>query len=121
MKIAVDLDGTAWTHTRFFISFVIGMQMEGHCVGILTSHAEDMKKCDIDLWTSLGFPPPDFYIGKSQEDKDRLKPHEGNNGIWKAEQVAKHKIDYLIGDLDGNDTYVKYFREVHPTKFIRVW
>ena len=121
MKIAIDLDGTAWYHERFFWSFVRAMQSEGHLVGILTSHGEEMKKYDLDLWEARMFPRPDFYICKSQEDKDRLKPTKGNNGTWKAEQVTKHRIAYLIGDLDGNEDYVEAFREVHPHKLIRVW
>ena len=122
MKIAIDLDGTAWFHRAFFVSFVHAMQAyEGHCVGILTSHGEHLKNQDLDLWNAHGFSPPDFYISKSQEAKDRLKGTKGNNGVWKAEQVTEHQIDYLIGDLDGNEDYVRAFRKVHPYKLIRVW
>jgi len=121
MKIAIDLDGTAWYHEDFFFDFVYVMQQEGNEIGILTSHGEDMKEDDLRKWRFMGLGKPDFYICKSHEDKDRLKLTAGNNGTWKAEKVTEHNIDYLMGDLDGNDVYVEHFRKVHPYKLIRFW
>ena len=41
LKIAIDLDGTAWKHTYFFSEFCQAMVKRGHQVGILTAHSPD--------------------------------------------------------------------------------
>lgn len=120
MKIAIDLDGTAWKHREFFIEFVKAMKKANHNVGILTAHNCNLKIKDLNLWRKRGFPKPDFYICKTEEDKEKYKPLDGNNGLWKADMVDKYNIDFLFDDLDNNNIYVDYFIERHPGKLFRV-
>ena len=116
MKIAIDLDGTALYHREFFREFMKAMQDRGHQVGILTSHNVKDKPEDLLMLEALDFPKPDFYIGKTDEEKAELKPTIGNNGTWKARMVEEHEIDYLFGDLDKNPNYLKAFREKFPDR-----
>lgn len=116
MKIAVDLDGTALYHREFFREFMRAMQALGHEVGILTSHNVEDEEEDLLMLEALDFPTPDFYIGKTDEEKEELKPTVGNNGTWKARMVEQHDIDYLFGDLDRNPEYLKAFRNKFPDK-----
>jgi hypothetical protein len=92
--IAIDLDGTAWSHTFFFGEIARALQARGHKVGILTSHNERLRFADIDLWGRRGFPPPDFYICKT--DAEASIPA----AEWKPEMMRKHRIDWLFDDLD---------------------
>ncbi len=121
MKIAVDLDGTAWFHTELFIALVNSMKNSGHEVGILTSHNLNLRTSDLKKWLDKGFENPSFYIGKSDADKKKFKVLNGNNGFWKASMVKKHKIDYLFCDMDGSQDYVDAFQMTHPFKLLRVY
>lgn len=116
MKIAVDLDGTALYHREFFKEFIRAMQGRGHEVGILTSHNVEDEEEDLLMLEALGFPELDFYIGKTDEEKEELKPTIGNNGTWKARMVEEHEVDYLFGDLDRNPNYLKAFRKKFPDR-----
>lgn len=122
MKIAIDLDGTAWDkdYREFFTEFCHAMKKQGHRVGILTAHNCKLKVADLKLWSARGFPEPDFYICKTDVEKSELKLTEGNNGLWKARMVRLHRIDYLFDDMDGNETYIKYFEKEFPKKLFRV-
>ena len=99
MKIAVDLDGTAWKHRKFFKEFILGMKARGHIIGILTAHYyETYAAPDLNLWTRRGFPEPDFYIAKKGEDE-----HNMLTGEWKRKMIKLHGIDVLFDDFGGNN------------------
>jgi len=121
VKIAIDLDGTAWFHREFFKDFVNAMQFFGHEIGILTSHNCNLKTKDLELWKQGGFPEPDFYICKTDDEKKELKETPGNNGTWKARMVREYSIDYLFDDLDGNEQYIDYFTKECPYTLFRVF
>lgn len=92
LKIAIDLDGTAYRFPELFSEIMRGLQRAGHSVGILTGHSEkDAKFSDLRKLKSLGFPDPDFYHGSQDGDVD---PH-----VWKPKKVKKYKIDYLFDDF----------------------
>jgi hypothetical protein len=67
MRISIDLDGCLWHHQTFFRSFIKAMQVDGHQVGILTSHKIMHKPADLALLEKRNFPAPDFYIGRPME------------------------------------------------------
>lgn len=99
MKIAVDLDGTAWKHKKFFSEFVHAMKDRGHTIGILTAHfSEIYAPRDLNLWREYGFPEPDFYIARDGEEE-----HEMLIGEWKRKMVRLHGIDVLFDDFGGNN------------------
>lgn len=95
MRIAIDLDGTAWLHREFFKSFTKAMKKDGHEIGILTAHSHDYRNKDLDLWAKRGFPAPDFYI--SMGDEFELI------GEFKRWAVDYHRIDVLFDDFGGNN------------------
>ena len=96
MVIGLDLDGTAWDFRFFFSEIMSGLQARGHKVGILTSHNGDkLKKADLHLFKSRGFPKPDFYIAKTKQEAS-IPPRE-----WKPAMMDKHGIGYLFDDFDS--------------------
>lgn len=97
MKIAIDLDGTAWAHRELFRCMINGFIAAGHQVGILTGHNVKSAVADLHLWKARGFPTVHFYIAKETEEAGI--PAE----IWKPSMMKKHQIDYLFDDLDTND------------------
>lgn len=110
MKIAFDLDGTAWKYPDLFIEIAWGLKNRGHQVGILTRHNEKNDHAeDIFKWTMRGYPPPDFYHGQTKEDN--AVPVR----IWKAAMVAKYNIDYLFDDF-ASDTTVELLALKDPGK-----
>ena len=99
MKIAIDLDGTAWKHREFFREFVLAMKTRGHEIGILTAHYyETYLDPDLKLWKLRGFPKPDFYIARKGEDEHRMLI-----GDWKRKSVLEFEIDVLFDDFGGNN------------------
>lgn len=98
LKIAIDLDGTAWKHTYFFSEFCQAMVKRGHQVGILTAHSPDFADSDYDLWKKRGFPEPSFYICNS--DKEWI-------GNLKRKEMIKNHIDVLFDDFGGNNTAIE--------------
>ncbi len=98
MKIAIDLDGVAWKHSAPLSILVSGFKRMGYQVGILTAHMEnESKEADLEKWHCLGFPEPDFYIGKQEKDRKTYI------GKWKMEKIIEHKIDVLYDDFGGNN------------------
>ena len=84
MKIAIDLDGTAWKHRKFFSELAYAMQSKGHQVGILTAHYDEtFREPDLRLWIARGFPEPDFYIARRGEEE-----HNMHIGEWKNKMVS---------------------------------
>jgi len=61
MKVSFDLDGTAWKHRAIFIALANALQLDGHDVGVLTAHSEELRAADLRLWAARGFPEPDFF------------------------------------------------------------
>jgi hypothetical protein len=123
MKIAVDLDGVAFSKEvgEFFKDLVISMQEIGHEVGILSARNFSMAAEWLLVWYNAGFPEPDFWIFKTDDEKKIYKPTKENNGKWKADMVDMFDIDILFDDLDNNEDYIKYFVERHPGKLFRVY
>jgi hypothetical protein len=115
MKIAIDVDGTALERPEFFIAFMKGMQSSGHKVGFLTSRNTNLDYSTLEELDECGFPPPDFYISKTDAEKTYFKSLPENNGYWKAAMVKAHKIDYLFDDFDsGNLLYIEAFKRECP-------
>lgn len=98
MKIALDLDGTAWLHRKFFIELMKGLQAMGHEVGILTAHNERSKEEDIKLFKARGFPTPDFYYAKKADGSEASIP----STAWKPRIMEDECIDYLLDDYETN-------------------
>lgn len=121
MKIAIDLNGTAWFHKELFKELLWGLHSRGHEIGVLTANWPNRKEKNLEHWESLGYPEPEFYIDKDEKAKEIYKPLKGNNGLWKAEMVSKHEIDYLFCDLDENPDYVEAFIKIHPHKLIKIY
>jgi hypothetical protein len=111
LKIAIDLDGTAWKHQEFFKDFIIGMRLLGHSIGIITAHSMNYLEKDLELWKARGFPDNvDFYYGK---------PEGLLIGEWKRHIMEKEKIDVLIDDFGGdNKDIMKSFFNEKPLNFI---
>lgn len=97
LRIAIDLDGTAWSFTAFFIELMRALQARGHKVGILTSHNESMRSADLNLFSRRGFPAPDFYIAK-RTDEAHIAASQ-----WKPAAMRLHAIDWLFDDLDTRE------------------
>lgn len=112
MKIAIDLDDTAWKYQDLFVGITTGLKETGHTVGILTAHSTRLRKNDLKLWKDRGFPNPDFYIAK-------LDPSEPI-GPWKARMMKRHKIDVLFDDFGENNPAIErdFFENCDPDKVI---
>ena len=95
MRIAIDLDGTAWSHKPLFISICKGLVSNGHEIGILTAHNKNLTEADLHLWKARGFPPAHFYLCKDDHESS-IPTRE-----WKMSMMKKHKIDYLFDDFDS--------------------
>lgn len=98
MRIAIDLDGTAWKHRQFFSDIVKGLQAAGHKVGILTAHNWALQEADLKLFQARGFNKPDFYYAKTAEEAGIP------SRTWKLTQMKKHEIDFLFDDFDTDKT-----------------
>lgn len=94
MKISIDLDGTLYSHMTFFKLLWLALKQHGHEVGILTGHSLESQATDRKIITDLGFPEPDFYLGRTPE-------HIPFNGaIFKIEMIKQHNIDMHYDDYD---------------------
>jgi hypothetical protein len=56
MRIAFDLDGTAWKFPFLFSEIARGLKSRGHEIGILTAHTEDLKRGIENVGLLEGFP-----------------------------------------------------------------
>jgi len=110
MKVAIDLDGTAWSYPAVFSDIMEAMQKSGHQVGILTAHNVRSKDSDIDLFKRRGLPNPDFYIAKESEESG-IKPR-----VWKPAMMKKHNIDMLWDDFDSKSTIEFIIAEKHKVR-----
>ena len=106
LKISIDMDGTLWQNMAFFRELMKVMQGQGHEVGILTGHGLQSEKPDIDLMIARGFPKPDFWFGRAEEDL----PYNG--AVMKSRRILSELIDYHYDDLDyGNPDTLRLFKE----------
>lgn len=99
MRIAIDLDGTAWKHREFFKEFCWAMSDRNHDIYILTAHSPDYQLKDLELWNSRGFPPPALYLCK--QDPQQLI------GDFKRKAIKEHQIDILFDDFGGNNPAIE--------------
>lgn len=98
MNIAIDLDGTAWKHTEFFVELCKGFKSRGHTIGILTAHNDaTCRYTDLAMWAMKGFPHPDFYIARIGEECHIFI------GEWKRKMIIENNIDVLFDDFGGNN------------------
>jgi hypothetical protein len=97
VKIAIDLDGTAWAYPSFFAELMRALQARGHQIGILTSHHESLREADLRLFAARGFPTPSFYYAK-RSDEAGLPAAE-----WKPAAMRRHHIEWLFDDLDTTE------------------
>ncbi len=103
MKIAIDLDGTAWKYQDYFRDLIRNLRNLGHEVGILTAHSKDIEGADKRLLKARGFPEVDFFINKTNKEK-KLSSKE-----WKIKKCEEYDIDILFDDFDTNlpQVYIK--------------
>lgn len=95
MKIAFDLDDTAWQYRTFFRDLAHGMKARGHQVGILTAHDDSIREADLRLWEARGFPPADFLYNNSSNPGPQGYSHRD----WKQEVCRRNGIDVLFDDF----------------------
>lgn len=105
MKIAIDLDGTAWSYPSFFAELMRALQARGHKVGILTAHNWKLQEPDLHLFRARGFPTPDFYLAKTAEEAG-IPSRE-----WKPKVMQEQGIDWLFDDMDDFDKISLYTTE----------
>ena len=99
MRISIELDGSFWLMPEFFGKISNYLKSEGHEVGILTGHSEEIKKEDLRLlWERVRFVPSFFYC----RDNDDF---EMNEIEWKAEMINLKSIDL---HFDHNASQLKY-------------
>lgn len=111
MKIAVDLDGTAFKHSTRLKNLINALYFYGFSVGIITAHPpEDVEK-DLEKWFALGFPYPSFLLYMPIEEKFI--------GTWKRKVMEENHIDIIIDDFGGDNQLIKnsFFGE-SPPKFL---
>jgi len=93
MKISFDLDGTLLDVPALKKIFI--QLQQANEVGILTGHAEFMKKGDLEILNGMDIKP-DFLIyhpvgfGRDEE----------SSSIWKSQMIKKNKIDYHFDDYN---------------------
>lgn len=117
MKFSIDFDGTMWSHMSFFRAFMISMQAAGHQVGVLTGHSQDDRhiKNDIDLMVARGFPKPDFYFGRREEEMPF------NGAVRKSAVILLEDIRLHFDDFDFNNVETeRIFREQLGDQFYRI-
>jgi len=121
VKVSIDLDGTFYAHTAFFVAMATAMQAAGHEVGILTGHGVASEGHVRERCAGYGFNP-DFYLGRTAE-------YVGLNGSYfKRDMIREHAIDYHFDDHDydnedsraiiaasGPDTYNRIFIAPHAS------
>jgi hypothetical protein len=107
MKISLDLDGTLYRYPDFFRMLMIALQSAGHEVGILTGHSQDSEAHDRQKLARMGFPPPDFYFGRTPEYMPLNGAHRKSDVI-RTQGIAMHFDDY---DYDNPET-IRLFREL---------
>lgn len=95
MRISFDLDGTAWSHPRFFIALAQALQAAGHEVGVLTIHDDSIRSADLKLWHARGFPPPDFFYNATD-----MTGVTGDVRERKLAFARRVNIDCHIDDFD---------------------
>ena len=94
MKIAIDLDGTAWKYPNYFRDLIKNMRLLGHEVGILTAHTKRIEGADKRLLKARGFSEIDFFINKTDAEKN-IPSKE-----WKVKKCKEHNISILFDDFD---------------------
>lgn len=115
LKISIDYDGTMWSHMAFFRAFMVAMKAQGHEVGCLTGHNEDMQANDAALMVARGFPEPDFWFGRPKE----YQPLNGS--VLKSEVILREEIDIHFDDCDfGNSKSLQTFKDMLGDQFYRV-
>lgn len=92
MKVAIDLDGTAWKYQDYFRDLIKNLRELGHTVGILTAHTKDIEEADKRLLKARGFSDIDFFINKP--DPNTLSKQ------WKIKKCEEEGIDILFDDFD---------------------
>ena len=96
MKVGFDLDGTAWKYRDLFVPVARGLKQQGIQIGIVTAH-RGLQKADINLWINRGFPEPDFYYSK---DDNQLNLELRD---WKEYMCRTNNIDYLFDDIESEE------------------
>ena len=93
MKISLDLDGTIWSHMKFFREFMRFMQTGGNQVGVLTAHRDIHRDADLLLLASMEFPRPSFTL---------YRPYRSNETYaeFKARVIVEEKIDMHFDDCN---------------------
>ncbi len=97
MKFSIDLDGTLLANQDFFREFMHLMQDAKNEVGILTGWQHESKDKCFELLEELGFPKPDFFLGRTEEYMPK------NGAVYKLDMIAEHNIDYHFDDFDFNN------------------
>lgn len=106
MKISIDLDGTLFAHLDFFRELMVSFQAHGHKVGILTGHKAEHEGHDLAKLANLGFPVPNFYLGRTPD----YMPLNGST--FKRDMIRLHNIDLHFDDCDyGNKESERLFDE----------
>ena len=115
LKVSIDLDGTNWSHMRFFRTLWTSLKSQGHEVGILTGHRKETEPDDLNLLKARGFPVPDFWLGKPEAELSR------NGAYFKSAMIVEHGIDMHFDDMDfNNESTVEVFKEQLGDQFYRV-
>lgn len=117
MRIAIDLDGTAWKYRGIFKSLIPVLRHAGHKVGILTAHSPDLEEKDYELWFARLNDIPDFYYSKP--DPAQLI------GEFKANAMVEYDIDILIDDFGGNNpdiekTFFEFMKDRNDKIILKV-
>lgn len=95
-RVAIDLDGTAWSHIELFKAIIKGLKDYNYEVGILTAHV-NLREKDLNLWRSRGLPEVDFYYSKIRGE-EHIPSKE-----WKIMMCNRHNIHYLFDDFDTEE------------------
>jgi len=104
LTISMDLDGTLFDYLSFFKTLMLSFQSRGHKVGILTGHSCTCEIQDKNKLRALGFPEPDFYLGRT------VKYMPLNGAHFKSDMIIRHGIDIHFDDYDyGLEDTVKLF------------
>ena len=114
LRIAIDLDGTAWKHSKFFKEFVWAMMRIGHEIIVLTATTKT-EEYNLFLWEAkMGYPYIDFYISKGNT-KQLI-------GEGKRDMCKKYEIDHLFDDFGGNNLDIEktFFEEEIDTVVFKV-
>lgn len=97
MVVAIDLDGTSFAYPDLFAHLMRSLQAQGHTVGILTAHHVSRQQEDLFQLFQLGFPKPDFYIGKHTDELSIPSKR------WKPKVMHELGIEYLFDDYNSDE------------------